>query len=154
MHDWLKYAVVERERRFLVSAVPEGVVTVRRIVDHYVLGTRLRLRETTDAQGRVTRKLAHKVRLGSGPEEIACTSLHLDDAEWDLLRRLPARTVHKLRHIIERDGLRLAVDEFEDGALLAEIDDGAAPARAIPGWLDVIAEVTADETWTGAALAR
>jgi CYTH domain-containing protein len=154
MHDPLKYAVVERERRFRVASLPAGVVSVKQIVDHYLDGTHLRLRETADADGSVTRKLGHKVRLGAGPEEIACTSVNLDDAEWELLRRLPARTLTKLRHIIERDGVRLAVDKFEDGTLLAEIDDGDAAAQLIPPWLDVIAEVTTDETWTGVALAR
>lgn len=154
MHDPLKYASVERERRFLVRAVPDGVVSVRRIVDHYVDGTRLRLREMTEADGGVTRKVGHKVRLSSGPEEIACTSLYLDDAEWHLLRQLPAHTLSKVRHVVERDGVRLAVDELEDGTLMAEIDDGDAPAQSVPAWLDVIAEVTADENWTGAALAE
>ena len=39
----LKYAVVERERRFLVSKLPGAVQERRRIVDRYVTGTRLRL---------------------------------------------------------------------------------------------------------------
>ena len=41
----LKYAVVERERRYLVARVPDGVEQVVEIVDRYVEGTRLRLRE-------------------------------------------------------------------------------------------------------------
>jgi CYTH domain-containing protein len=150
----LKYAVVERERRFIVARVPEGVVAVTQIVDRYLDGTRLRLREIIDGNGVVTRKLGHKVRLTSGPQEVACTSMYLDDAEWELLRRLSARTLRKTRHIIERDGVRLAVDEFEDGTLLAEIDYGKSPEQAVPIWLEVITEVTADERWTGAHLAN
>jgi len=61
----LKYAVVERERRFLVTSVPDGVVSSTAIVDRYVDGTRLRLREMRAADGTVTRKLGHKVRLGT-----------------------------------------------------------------------------------------
>ncbi|WP_249012013.1 hypothetical protein [Conexibacter sp. DBS9H8] len=154
MGDPRKYAVVETERRFLVTTVPDGVLTASRIVDRYITGTRLRLRETVAADGTVTRKLGHKVRLGPGPEAIACTSLYLDDAEWALLCALPARTLEKTRHIIERDGLRVAVDELEDGTLLAEIDGGAGPAPDPPAWLEVLAEVTADEGWTGARLAQ
>ena len=60
----LKYAVVERERRFLVSRLPEVAHERRRIVDRYVTGTRLRLREVVTEDGIVTRKLGHKVRLG------------------------------------------------------------------------------------------
>ena len=131
----LKYAVVERERRFLVRSVPDGVVDVRRIVDRYVTGTRLRLREVLDGDGTRTRKLSHKVRLGDGPAEVACTNLYLDDQEWDLLRDLPARVVQKTRHLVQRDGLLVAVDEHEDGTLVAEIDDrdGAAD-RSQRGW--------------------
>lgn len=153
MHDPLKYAAVERERRFLVAHIPEGVVEVRQIVDHYLDGTRLRLREVTDADGAVTRKLGHKVRLTSGPTEIACTSVYLDDREWELLRALPSRTLRKTRHIIERDGIRLTVDELDGGTLLAEIDDGDATPHAIPRWLEVLREVTTEEHWTGANLA-
>lgn len=153
VHDALKYAVVERERRFLVAKMPEGVVDVRQIVDHYLEGTRLRLREMTDSDGAVIRKLGHKVRLTSGPREIACTSLYLDDREWELLSALPARTLRKTRHIVERDGIRFAVDELADGTLLAEIDDGDAAPRPLPDWLEVLREVTAEEQWTGANLA-
>lgn len=66
----LKYAVVERERRFLVDHIPDGVVSTRQIVDRYVEGTRLRLREVTDDDGTITRKLGHKARLNKGPEEV------------------------------------------------------------------------------------
>ena len=76
----LKYAHVERERRWLLAAVPDLPEHARRldIVDRYVNGTRLRLREVTEA-GVVTRKLGQKVRLGKGAAEVAHTSVvHLD----------------------------------------------------------------------------
>ena len=53
----LKYAVVERERRFLVSKLPGAADERRRIVDRYVTATRLRLREVVTEDGAVTRKL-------------------------------------------------------------------------------------------------
>jgi CYTH domain-containing protein len=140
VHDPLKYAVVERERRFLVAEMPDGVVATMQIVDHYLNESRLRLREMIDADGSVVRKLG--------------TSIYLDDAEWGLLRQLPARTLRKTRHIVERDGLRIAVDELADGTLLAEVDDGDYPPPALPDWLGVLAEVTAEERWTGASMAR
>lgn len=153
MLDLLKYALVERERRFLVAEVPAGVVEVRQIVDYYLDGTRLRLREVSSSDGSVIRKLGHKVRLTSGATEVACTSIYLDDREWELLRALPSRMLHRTRHIIERDGIRLAVDELDDGTLLAEIDDGDAAPCTVPRWLQVLREVTIDEEWTGAGLA-
>ncbi len=153
MSDPLKYALVERERRYLVAEVPEGVVEVRQISDYYLDGTRLRLREVISSDGIVTRKLGHKVRLTSEPSEVACTSVYLDDHEWELLLALPSRRLRKTRNIIERDGIRLAIDELADGTLLAEIDDGdGAPCR-VPDWLQVIRDVTTEEQWTGAKLA-
>lgn len=149
-----KYAVVERERRFLVDHIPDGVVNTRQILDRYIEGTRLRLREVTDDDGTVTRKLGHKVRLSEGPEEVACTTMYLDDAEWRMLCQLPARELRKVRHVVNLDGLIVAIDRLEDGSLIAEIDDGDQPPQDIPPWLSVQREVTTDEGWTGARLAQ
>ena len=154
MPDLLKYAVVERERRFLLRSLPGGPTSTSQITDRYVEGTRLRLREVAAADGTVTRKLGHKVRLGTGPEEVACTSLYLDRGEWDLLGTLPARTLRKTRHLYERDGLVVAVDVLEDGTLLAEIDDRDHAPVPVPDWLEVLEDVSTLERWTGAALAR
>ena len=52
------------------------------------------------------------------------------------------------------DGVTVAIDELEDGTLLAEIDDQDGPPVPVPGWLDVLRDVTDDEEWTGARLAR
>lgn len=152
----LKYAVVERERRFLVERIPDGVTRVCQITDRYLMGTRLRLREVVDGDGdgTVTRKLGHKVRLTDGPDEVACTSMYLDDAEWGTLIRLPARALRKTRHVVARDGVRVDVDRFEDGTLLAEIDDGDRPPVELPGWLGVMGDVSHEERWTGAQLAH
>ena len=150
----LKYAVVERERRYRLGRLPDGVSSSKEILDRYVTGTRLRLREVRDSDGTVTRKLGHKVRLTDGPAEVACTNFYLDDDEWALLAALPARLLRKRRHMIHRDGLLVAVDEHEDGTLIAEIDDGDQPSDFVPEWLDVLDDVTADEAWTGARLAH
>lgn len=150
----LKYAVVERERRFLVRVIPDGVADRLEILDRYLTGTRLRLREVRSADGAVVRKLGQKVRLMDGPAEVACTNVYLDDVEWSLFVGLPARILRKTRHIVERDGLRVAVDEHEDGTLVAEIDDGDDEPAEVPDWLEVLADVSGDEAWTGAALAR
>jgi CYTH domain-containing protein len=150
----LKYAVIERERRFLIRSMPSGVRGVSEIRDRYIERTRLRLREVRGEDGRVVRKLGQKVRLGDGPAAIACTSMYLDDDEWLLLSGLPAWVLTKRRHRVERDGVRVVIDEFEDGTLLAEIDDGELPPKPAPAWLDVVDDVTADELWTGASLAE
>ena len=150
----LKYAVVERERRYLLASLPDGVTSSKHIVDRYVTGTRLRLREVRDDTGTVTLKLGHKVRLTEGPAAVACTNFYLDDQEWAVLAALPARLVRKTRHAVLRDGLVVAIDEHEDGTLIAEIDDGDRPSLPVPDWLDVVADVSDDECWTGSRLAR
>lgn len=150
----LKYAVVERERRYRIRQLPDGVSSTVEIVDRYISGTRLRLREVRSDDGTVIRKLGHKVRLTEGPAEVACTNFYLDDDEWERLATLPARLLRKRRHLVRRDGLLVAVDEHEDGTLIAEIDDGDHPSDLIPEWLDVVEDITADEAWTGAGLAR
>ena len=150
----LKYAVVERERRFLIASLPDGVVSTKEILDRYVTGTRLRLREVRQGDGTVIRKLGHKVRLSQGPAEVACTSIYLDEDEWALLFDLPAQLLRKTRHMVHRDGLVVAVDEHQDGTLIAEIDDGDQPSAFVPEWLDVVADVSDDESWTGVRLAR
>lgn len=150
----LKYAVVERERRYRLRRLPDGVSGTSEILDRYVMGTRLRLREVRAGDGSVVRKLGHKVRISEGPGEVACTNFYLDDQEWTLLTALPARVLRKRRHLVHRDGSLVAIDEHEDGTLIAEIDDGEQPSTFVPDWLDVLDDVTDDEAWTGARLAR
>ena len=150
----LKCAVVERERRYRLSQLPEGVSATQEINDWYLTGTRLRLREVTQSDGTVVRKLGHKVRLTPGPAEVACTNFYLSDDEWALLISLPARSLHKRRHLVTRDGLIVAIDEHDDGTLIAEIDDRDEPSNFIPDWLDVVEDVSSDEGWTGGQLAR
>ncbi|MGN6129461.1 MAG: hypothetical protein ACTHOK_03890 [Nocardioidaceae bacterium] len=150
----LKYAVVERERRYRLARLPDGVSSTKEILDRYVTGTRLRLREVRESDGTLTRKLGHKVRITDGPAEVACTNFYLDGDEWAVLAALPARLLRKRRHMVHRDGLLVAVDEYEDGTLIAEIDDGDQPSDFVPAWLDVVDDVTADEAWTGARLAH
>ena len=154
MSPSLKYAVVERERRYLVGGLPDGVEETWEILDRYIIGTKMRLREVRKPDGTITHKLGHKVRLGDGTREVACTNFYLDEAEWALVGQLPSRTLHKRRHIIRRDGFRVAIDEHADGTLVAEIDDGERPSDLIPTWLTVIEDVTDDEQWTGSRLAR
>lgn len=150
----LKYAVVERERRYLLASLPPGVNSTAEIIDHYVVGTRLRLREVRHDDGTTVRRLSHKVRLTDGPAVLACTNFYLDDDEWAVLHQLPAKVIRKKLHIVRRDGLAVAVDEHTDGTLLAEIDDGEEPSSLTPEWLNIIEDVTDDERWTGARMAR
>jgi CYTH domain-containing protein len=152
----LKYAHVERERRWLLASTPDLHGPPAAITDRYLVGTRLRLREVTEG-GVVVRKLGHKVRIDEDPGEVACTNLYLDDAEWAVLAGLPAEVLHKQRWRVGRQDQRVAVDVFGGhltGLVLVEVDRGAGPDRGLPSGFDVVAEVTLEEAFTGAALAR
>jgi CYTH domain-containing protein len=154
----MKYAHLERERRWVLAAVPDLPPEARRleIVDRYVRLTRLRLRELTE-DGVVTRKLGHKVRLGNDATEVAHTSLYLDEAEWELLASLPADVVTKVRTLVAHDGWTVAVDVFGGhlaGLVLAEVDWGEGEPVELPAWYGSLGEVTGEEAFTGGALAR
>ena len=157
----LKYAHVERELRFLLPARPRSldVVRTRRIRDRYLPETGLRLRLVEEAGRPPVRKLGQKVRLDEAePSTVAHTTMYLSPAEYDTLLVLAADTLVKTRHtVVLGGGQHLAVDVFEDelrGLVTAELDLGADGHRPGDLGLDVIAEVTRDERFTGGALAR
>jgi len=91
---------------------------------------------------------------------VACTSLYLDDAEWAALGALPGDVLTKLRVFVPHGEHIVALDVFESphaGLVLAEIDGGDRPAGVtdtFTGRYRVVREVTDDEAFTGAALAR
>jgi CYTH domain-containing protein len=163
--DESKYARWELERRFLVDDVPDGFELDARwlIEDRYVDGTRLRLRRMRRLDGpetgHVVRKFGQKVVPASGDgTKLRMTNLYLDEAEYSALEALPAAPLRKERLIGTMDGERYGIDLVDLGAdalLLATIDfeDAAAMDAWSPAsWLGD--EVTREERFTGAALAR
>ena len=156
----MKYAVVERERRFLPGHGLDLAAALRvlQIEDRYLHGTRLRLRTVCEQGKEPVRKLGQKVRFAPGhASALAHTTMYLDEAEYALLSSLPAAALSKARHIVPlNDGLEVAVDVFEgdlSGLVLAELDLGTdgLPPEPLPTWLGV--EVTDVEDFTGYALA-
>jgi CYTH domain-containing protein len=155
-----KYAVRERERRFLLRGVPEGLAAAIEISDTYLPGTRLRLRRTVEPDGTVTLKLGQKLR-EQGSRSILHTTFYVDEAEWRVLSTLKGQALRKDRYRLQRGELRVSVDVFGGplaGLVLAEVDLGErddAPdlsARLVEAGLDVVAEVTDDERYTGGEL--
>jgi CYTH domain-containing protein len=152
-----KYARIERERRFLVDALPPIEPTAdKRITDLYLDGTRLRLRLSVAVDGAVLRKLTQKVPAASGsPPGVQgwITNTYLSEAEYDLFAALPGRWLRKRRLSLGEMG----VDVFEDGLaglILAEAEfttDDDLRAFVAPTWCG--AEVTSDPAFRGAALA-
>jgi CYTH domain-containing protein len=154
-----KYARPERERRFLLSAPPDGqVARAVRITDRYLTGTRLRLRRSVelagdqDGAGHVVFKLTQKVP-GPAGEPGLTTTLYLNAAEYGVLMQLPGVSLRKVRLSIPP----LGVDVFE-GALAglvlaeAEFDDDVSLLAFTPP-ADAVAEVTRDQRLSGGSLA-
>jgi CYTH domain-containing protein len=149
------YARPELERRFLLDVVPDGVVPTAHLEDRYLDGTRLRLRRVEHADGTVVHKFGQKVRPEpDDPAEVWLTNLYLDDAEAELLGRLPGRLLVKDRFDWPEAGF--SVDVFAgalDGLVLAEVEhverEAFLAVAAPPG---AVADVTHDDRFSGGRL--
>jgi CYTH domain-containing protein len=151
-----KYALVERERRFLLGEPPHGGTSPRDITDHYLTGTRLRLRRVTGrGRSEPEYKLTQKVPAPqSGPVRGLITNLYLSRAEYDLLLgALPAAELSKTRLSLRP----YVVDVFappRHGLVLAEVELATdAELAACPPPPGTVAEVTSDDRFTGGRLA-
>jgi CYTH domain-containing protein len=152
-----KYALVERERRFLLAAPPSGVrlTDERQIIDRYLTSTRLRLRRVTRAAlAEPELKLTQKVPADRpGPVSGLITNFYLSRAEYDLLATLPAAELAKTRLSCPP----YVVDVFgppRHGLVLAEVEMGTdADLAACPPPPGSVADVTGDERFTGGRLA-
>jgi CYTH domain-containing protein len=154
----LKYAWVERERRWLCPAVPfERVVRSEAITDLYVIGTRLRLREAVPLNGDAPmRRLSRKADVNASVRLL--TSIYLAPEEFALLSALPGKTLKKTRHHIGQvSGVEMSVDEFAgdlEGLILAEAEfDDMASLAAFPQPDFALREVTDDPRYSGSELA-
>ena len=151
-----KYARIERERRFLLVGLPstERPTSVRKITDHYLTGTSLRLRHIRGPGGdqyKLTQKIpaAHP-----GPVQGLITNIYLSKAEHDqLVAALPGRPLTKTRYSIPPFG----IDVFDPplhGLVTGEAEfgtDAEILALRLPGYIH--AEVTCDPRFTGGRLA-
>ncbi|MEV0941630.1 hypothetical protein AB0I90_14770 [Micromonospora wenchangensis] len=151
-----KYARIERERRFLLAGPPPPapVTASRRITDRYLAGTRLRLRRSESlTDGSREFKLTQKVPAERpGHIQGLITNVYLSPAEYELLARLPAATLSKIRLSVPP----LGIDIFDPplhGLVLAEAEfttDAAARSFLPPP--QIVAEVTDDPRFTGGSL--
>ena len=122
----MKYARDEIERRYLLDAVPAEVTAARRITDHYLTGTQLRLRKVEEPGAPTVYKLGHKQRQEPDDATIVFhTTIYLTEDEYALLRSLPARELRKTRVAVALDRRDAVVDEFDgplEGLVLLEVD--------------------------------
>lgn len=153
----LKYAKLERERRWLVEGTPPAG-RIETIDDLYVAGTRLRLRSVVpDGGGARILKLTRKADVD--PRRRLVSTLYLSEAEFALFADFPGMRLRKRRHHLPAPaGIALCVDHFEGrlaGLRLAEAEfdsDEAMAAFVPPAWAR--REVTEDRRYGGAILAR
>ncbi len=155
-----KYALIERERRFLVRQLPSQEPWARRsITDLYVEGTRLRLRRSdgvVNGRPEIVRKLTQKLPDpdATGGRRGHITTMYLDEDEYRCLSRLPGLWLQKERLSFPPMG----VDVFDGalaGLLVAEAefrDDESMTAFVAPSWCG--SEITENLEFTGANLAH
>ena len=156
-----KYERVERERRFLLLALPTGLELTdehAQITDNYITGTRLRLRKSRwPATNEWTLKLTQK-HAPQPPDfsRTLITSIYLNEYEYEVLSVFEANELRKNRYPFGHEGRRYSVDVFLGplrGLILAETDfdtDEEMDAFAPPAFASL--EVTRDEMFTGARL--
>jgi CYTH domain-containing protein len=156
-----KYAKVERERRYLLQDLPEGMSRASphvQITDNYVTGTRLRLRKVRDPQ---TNKWTVKLTQKFAPDaqdfsRTIITSIYLNALEAETLAVFAANEIRKNRYPFEFAGRTFSVDMFLGdlfGLVLAEVSfETDEELDNFPRPPFAIADVTGSELFTGGKL--
>lgn len=157
-----KYERVERERRYLLRELPEGLELKdehAQITDNYITGTRLRLRKSRwVTTNEWTLKLTQKST--PAPPDFTrtlITSIYLNEYEYEVLSVFEANELRKNRYPYEHEGRKYSIDVFLGslrGLILAETDfetDEEMDAFNEPPSFAFM-EVSRDEMFTGGAL--
>jgi CYTH domain-containing protein len=158
-----KYARVERERRYLLHDLPEGLSRADhhlQITDNYITGTRLRIRKVRDPQ---TNKWIVKFtqKFAPNPSDFSrtiITNTYLNAIEAETLSIFAANEIRKNRYKFEFEGREFAIDMFIGdlfGLVLAETSfDNDNELDNFPAPPFAVAEVTNNETFTGGRLSE
>src|SRR5215467_3363366 len=158
-----KYARVERERRYLLQDLPEGLTRAEphlQITDNYITGTRLRLRKVREPRTNTwTVKFGQK--FAPDPEDLSrtiITNVYLNALEAETLSVFNANEIRKNRYRFEFEGREFGVDMFLGdlfGLVLAEVSfatDEELENFPLPPF--AIADVTNKELFTGGRLSQ
>jgi len=156
-----KYARIERERRYLLQDLPEGLTRASphvQITDNYLTGTRLRLRKVRDPQtNKWTVKLTQK--FAPDPEDLSrtiITNIYLNALEVETLAVSDANEIRKNRYRFDFEERQFSVDMFLGdlfGLVLAEVSfETDSELRNFPRPPFAIADVTNNELFTGGKL--
>lgn len=155
-----RYAIIELERRFLVSELPPNAVRPIRISDRFIRGTSLRLRkmEDLDETAGPIFKLAQKFRLDQGdPTRVMLTNIYVERFEYELLAGLPADPLRKIRYSVDIGKRFVGVDVFDgplEGLVMMEADFGSEEEMdsfVPPSFAEK--EVSRDDRFSGGRLA-
>ena len=158
-----KYARVERERRYLLSDLPEGLTRADhhlQITDNYMTGTRLRIRKVRDPQ---TNKWVVKFTQKFAPDakdlsRTIITNVYLNATEAEMLSIFEANEIRKNRYYFDFEGRRFAIDMFLGdlfGLILAEVSfETDAELQGFPKPPFAIADVTNNVTFSGGKLSE
>jgi CYTH domain-containing protein len=156
-----KYARIERERRYLLRDLPEGMSRADphlQITDNYITGTRLRLRKVRDPRtNKWTVKFTQK--FAPDPNDLSrtvITNTYLNALEAEVLSVFNSNEIRKNRYPFEFEGRHFSVDMFLGdlfGLVLAEVsfdtddelDNFAKPPFAL-------ADVTEEPLFSGGRL--
>src|SRR6266480_7716484 len=109
-----KYARVERERRYLLADLPEGITRADhhlQITDNYITGTRLRIRKVRDPR---TNKWVVKFtqKFAANPEDFSrtmITNTYLNALEAETLAVFDANEIRKNRYRFEFEHRQFSV---------------------------------------------
>lgn len=158
-----KYAGIERERRYLLQDLPEGLTRADphlQITDNYITGTRLRLRKVRDPK---TNKWIVKLtqKFAPNPADLSrtiITNTYLSAAEYEVLSVFELNEIRKNRYPFEWEGRKFAIDMFLGdlfGLVLAEVGfETDEELDSFPTPPFAIADVTNNEMFSGGKLSE
>jgi CYTH domain-containing protein len=157
-----KYAQVERERRYLLRDLPEGLTRADphlQITDNYMTGSRLRLRKVREPR---TNKWTVKFTQKFAPNaqdlsRTIITNTYLNALEAEVLSTVfNSNEIRKNRYPFEFEGRKFSVDMFLGdlfGLVLAEVSfETDEELDHFPKPPFALADVTNEELFTGGRL--
>ena len=157
-----KYAQVERERRYLLRDLPEGITRADphlQITDNYMTGSRLRLRKVREPRtNKWTVKFTQK--FAPDPEDLSrtiITNTYLNALEAEVLATVfNSNEIRKNRYPFEFEGRKFSVDMFLGdlfGLVLGEVSfETDEELDQFPKPPFALADVTNEELFTGGRL--
>jgi CYTH domain-containing protein len=149
------YARIEREQRWLLPGLPEGVAEPVEILDRYLRQSTLRLRRMQTASS-VVYKLGQKVRdHPDRPSAVHVTNIYLTRPEFEFIGQLEGSVLVKTRWRSTVGDTIFSVDQFGgflDGLVLAERELSLEETSSDPP-PSSDTEVSDDDRYSGGRLA-